>query len=110
MWNYDKELNYDEKLYYAANLMFQCRVDWSDAGQIRDWLKEAKTYLPKEYADAIDDDYIKFTQIDGRNTRDSFPNYEEILGLVDGKNITQDFRTYIDKKFEFYLNFDFKRE
>jgi len=103
MWDYDKELNYDEKLYYAANLMFQCRVDWSDAGQIRHWLEEAKTYLPREYADAISDDYIKFAQEDGRNTRDSFPNYEDILGLVDVKNITQDFKTYIEKTFEFYL-------
>lgn len=97
--------NYDEELYYAANLMFQCRYDWSDSRQVRDWLEEAKTYLPKEYADAIDDEYIQSSQEDGRHTRDFFPNYEEILNLVNMDNLTINFKVFIEKTFENYLGF-----
>lgn len=97
--------NYDEELYYAANLMFQCRCDWSDSRQVRDWLEEAKSYLPGEYADAIDDEYIESSQEDGRHTRDSFPNYEEILGLVNMDNLTIDFKKFIKMDFEYNLGF-----
>lgn len=97
--------NYDEKLYYAANLMFQCRCDWGDSGQVWSWLEEAKSYLPGEYTDAIDDEYIESSQEDGRHTRDSFPSYSDILKLVNMDNLTFSFKEFIEMDFENNLGF-----
>ena len=97
--------NYDEELYYAANLMFQCRCDWNDSGQVWSWLEEAKYYLPGEYADAIDDEYIESSQEDGRHTRDCFPSYSDILRLVNMDNLTFNFKEFIEMDFENNLGF-----
>ena len=82
------ELTKDEELLIAANYLFQCRCDWSDASQIRCWLENAKDYLPFSL-DIIDEEYIETAQEDGRWTRDCPElNYQDIFLMVNFDNVS----------------------
>ena len=95
--------NREERLLIAANYLFQCRCDWSDSRKIRYWLECAKDFLPPEM-DAIDEDYIHYTQEDGRTARDATElNYEDIISNLDWNKISQEAIDYCRGLFKWTL-------
>ncbi len=93
-------MNYDEKLYKSAFLLYSIRLDFRNKRQVVRRLRQAKRLLPNHLAKHITRELIKDAKYDGRAVRDDEKiGYDILFNMVNYRNLSYMFLEQLKREF-----------